>query len=91
MRNVHANVGAFNLNGWMYSVVEAWAWGRSDEELVDRSPSPWDDATRRPSHADKRKALQREVLREEIRAMLARRPSQAEIEEWAERLLRLAG
>jgi hypothetical protein len=55
-----------SLNGWMYRVVEAWAWGRSEEELVDRSPSPWDDATRRPSHADERKALQREVLRTEL-------------------------
>jgi hypothetical protein len=91
VRNLLANAGCFNLNGWMYSVVEAWAWGRSDEALVDRSASPWDDVTRRPSHADKRKALQREVLREEIRAILAKRPRGAEIEEWAERLLRLVG
>jgi hypothetical protein len=91
VRNLEANVGCFNLNGWMYSVVEAWAWGRSDEQLVDRRVSPWDDDPRRPSHADKRKALQREVLREEIRAILASRPAAAEIEELAERLLRLAG
>jgi hypothetical protein len=91
VRNLRANVGCFNLNGWMDSMVEAWAWGRSDEELVDRKDSPWDDATRRPSHADKRKALQREVLRGEIRAILASRPGQGEIEELAERLLRLAG
>jgi DDE superfamily endonuclease len=91
VRNLAANVGCFNLNGWMYSMVEAWAWGRSDEELVDRRSSPWDDDTRRPSHADKRKALQREVLREEIRTILAGRPGEAEIEELTERLLRLAG
>jgi hypothetical protein len=90
VRNLHANVGCFNLNGWMYSLVEAWAWQRSDEELVDRSSSPWDDATRRPSHADKRKALQREVLREEIQAMLASRPGPEEIAEMAERLVGLA-
>src|SRR6202030_138939 len=53
LRNVYANVGAFNLNSWMYSAVEAWAWERPAEELVDRSRSPWDDATRRPSHQDK--------------------------------------
>jgi hypothetical protein len=35
-------------------------------ELVNRSASLWDDEPRRPSHADKRKALQREVLRGEI-------------------------
>ena len=32
------------------------------------SRSPWDTEERRPSHADKRKALQREILREEIQA-----------------------
>ena len=40
-------------------------------ELVDRSASPWDDGPRRPSHADKRKALQREVLRGEIEEALS--------------------
>jgi hypothetical protein len=63
VRNVWANVGAFNVNGWLYSAVEAWAWQRSHEELVDRRACPWDKAQRRASHADKRKALQRHVLR----------------------------
>src|SRR5581483_3216583 len=58
LRNVYANAGAFNLCGWMYSAVEAWAWDRPDETLVDRSRSPWGAERRRPSHADKRKALQ---------------------------------
>jgi len=70
LRNVWANVGAFNVNGWMYSVVEAWAWARPACELVDRRDSPWDDPDRRPSHADKRKALQRETLRSETLAIL---------------------
>jgi hypothetical protein len=91
VRNLDANGGCFNLNGWMYSLVEAWAWERSDEELVDRSNSPWDDSARRPSHADKRKALQREVLREEMQALVASGPGEAELREWAERVLRLAG
>jgi hypothetical protein len=90
LRNLYANVGAFNLNGWMHTTVEAWAWERSEEELVDRSGSPWDDPTRRPSHADKRKALQREVLRQEIEAALAGRPSKQRLRELAERLLELA-
>jgi SRSO17 transposase len=90
VRNRHANVGCFNLNGWMYSVVEAWSWGRSDEELVDRGPSPWDDASRRPSHADKRKALQREILRGAIEAVLAQPTDPQRFRELAETLLRLA-
>jgi len=62
---VHANVGAFNVNGWLYTAVEAWAWQQSHEELVDRRACPWDKQERRPSHADKRKALQRRMLRAE--------------------------
>ena len=68
VRNVYASIGAFAVNLTLYSVVEAWAWARAEEELVDRSRSPWDTEERRPSHADKRKALQREILREEIQA-----------------------
>lgn len=90
LRNIYANVGAFNLNGWMYSTVEAWAWERSEEELVDRSRSPWDAQPRRPSHADKRKALQREVLRQEIEAVLSEPPNPQRYRELAEQLLALA-
>jgi hypothetical protein len=89
LRNVYANVGAFNLNGWMYSAVEAWAWHKPDEGLVDRSQSPWDDEPRRPSHADKRKALRRQVLRQEIEAVLAGPPETERFREVAERLLAL--
>ena len=52
--------------------------------------SPWDEECRRPSHADKRKALQRQVLREEIRAVLTGRPTEEEIQNVVERLLDLA-
>jgi hypothetical protein len=90
VRNLTANVGCFNLNGWMYSVVEAWAWQRSDEELVQRSSSPWDDGSRRPSHADKRKALRREVLRQEMAAVLNERSHGESFRKLAERLLVLA-
>jgi hypothetical protein len=90
LRNVYANVGAFNLNGWLHTVVETWAWERRQEELVDRRPSPWDDPLRRPSHADKRKVLQREVLRREIEAVLVGPPEWQRFRELAEKLLDLA-
>lgn len=90
VRNVWANVGAFNLNAWMYSVVELWAWEGSHEELVDRRASPWDEADRRPSHADKRRALQREMLRAEIQAVLAAGPDEEGFRRLAEQLLSMA-
>jgi DDE superfamily endonuclease len=90
VRDVYANVGAFNLCCWMYTAVEAWAWDRPDEEIVDRSKSPWDDPDRRASHADKRKALQVQVLRAEIDEALSDAPNAERIRELAERLLALA-
>jgi hypothetical protein len=88
--NVHSNVGCFNLNLWLYTLVEVWAWNQPEERLVDRSASPWDREPRRPSHADKRKALQREVLQGEIEAALVGRPTKEEIRALTQRLLDLA-
>ena len=85
--NVYASIGAFAVNLLWYSVVEAWAWARCEEALVDRGRSPWDREERRPSHADKRKALQREILREEIRAALGEEATAPEFHDLATRLL----
>jgi hypothetical protein len=62
LRKVWSNVGAFNLGLWVNSLVELWAWKRGRGSLVDRRESPWDDAARRASHGDRRKALQQELL-----------------------------
>lgn len=62
LRNVWANVGAWHIILWMHTLVEMWAWGRSAQELTDRSDSPWDDTTRRPSHANRCKALRQQCL-----------------------------
>jgi hypothetical protein len=90
VRNVYASIGAFTVNLVLYSVVEAWAWARAEEELVDRRGSPWDTEDRRPSHADKRKAVQSDILRMEIQAALAERTKREEFQALAMRLLHLA-
>jgi len=90
VRNLYASIGAFAVNLTWYSVVEAWAWAQAEAALVDRSQCPWDDEPRRPSHADKRKALQREILRAEIQAALGGRPDGPEFQQFANRLLDLA-
>jgi hypothetical protein len=90
VRNLDSNVGCFNLNLWMYSLVEVWAWDKDEERLADRSRRPWDQEPRRPSHQDKRKALQREMLRGEISDALAGTPDKQTIRALAERLLDLA-
>lgn len=91
VRFLWANVGAFHVCLWVFTMTEAWAWDRAEEGLVDhRSASPWDDDPRRPSHADKRRAWRRELLAEEIRAVLRPGVTEREIAAAAERLLSLA-
>ncbi len=72
LRKVWANVGAFNLGLWVNNLVELWAWDREASSLVDRSQSPWDDAERRASHGDRRKALQQELLDSEFQRCVIR-------------------
>lgn len=90
VRNVYACIGAFTVNLTLSSVVEAWAWDGAEEELVDRRRCPWDSEARRPSHADKRKALQREILRGEIQAVMGPQADPAELQELGLHLLDLA-
>jgi hypothetical protein len=91
VRFVRANVGAFHVCLWTFTLTEAWAWDRVTEGLVGhRSASPWDDQPRRPSHADKRRAWRRELLGEEIRAVLRPGVTELEIQAAAERMLNLA-
>jgi hypothetical protein len=90
VRFVWANIGAFHVCLWTFTMTEAWAWCRPEDELVDRGASPWDDPNRRPSHADKRRAWRLALLREEIQAVLRPGVSESEIAAAAERLLSLA-
>lgn len=92
LRNVYANIGALNMNLWLNTMVEVWAWDKPEFQLVDRSASPWDNKPRRPSHADKREALQQELLQEEFEAVLGAEVNPGEIRALVERLVRrLAG
>ena len=66
VRNIWTNVAVFHMNLWMHTLVELWAWRRRHGQLCDRSDSPWDDADRRPSHANRRKALRELILQTEL-------------------------
>ena len=91
VRFVRASVGAFHIGLWTFTLTEAWAWKRDEQELAGhRSASPWDDVARRPSHADKRRAWRRELLGNEIRAVLRPGVTEQELQAAAERLLNLA-
>ena len=66
LRNYWANIAAFHVTLWWYTLIELWAWHKPQEELTDRSASPWDKEPRRPSHADRRNALRRQCLANEF-------------------------
>jgi hypothetical protein len=89
LRKVWANVGAFNLGLWVNSLVELWGWGRGKSSLVDRSESPWDDAERRASHGDRRKALQQELLDSEFRRCDVSGPGSRKIRELFQAVVKL--
>jgi hypothetical protein len=90
VRYLWANLGVWHLNLWMHTLVELWAWNQRKAVLCDRSASPWDDPDRRPSHADRRKALRRTMLRAEYLALARRWLLPRSIRAMAQRLAQLA-
>jgi hypothetical protein len=90
VRNLWCNIGAFHLNLWSHTLVELWSWHRSHHTLCDRSSSPWDDPTRRPSHADRRKALRQATIREELKRLLLRHVNKRKLRTYIQRLAQLA-
>jgi len=69
LRNYWANIAAYHLTLWLHTLVELWAWYRDHAALSDRSASPWDKPERRPSHADRCKALRSCCIRSAFRAV----------------------
>jgi hypothetical protein len=90
VRNIWTNIGVFNLNLWVHTLVECWAWDKDEKSIRDRSDSPWDDPKRRPSHADRRKALRRAILGNQYSSLSASQRKSSRIRALYERLLQLA-
>ena len=90
VRNIWTNVAVYHLNLWMHTLVELWAWDKKHEELCDRTDSPWDDVDRRPSHANRRKALRRSIMRNELSAVTVAWRLPRKIITLAEHLMNLA-
>lgn len=91
VRNIWTNVAVYHLNLWMHTLVELWAWDRSHPALCDRRDSPWDDAERRPSHANRRKALRQAILRNELSTLTHAWRLPQKIIQLAKSLMALAG
>ena len=90
VRNIWTNLAVYHLNLWIHTLVELWSWSRPRGEICDRRQSPWDDTDRRPSHADRRKALQRQIMEHELSTLAAVQPLPRKILQLAQRLMDLA-
>jgi hypothetical protein len=90
VRNIWTNIAVFNLNLWVHTLVECWSWEKRVESIRDRGDCPWDDPERRPSHADRRKALRREILQNEYRSLSTSHRCSSKIRELYHLLLQLA-
>jgi hypothetical protein len=86
VRNLWANIAVFHLTLWVHTLIELWAWNQSHAQLCDRRTSPWDDPTRRPSHADRRNALRRRCLETEFSRLTAILPTKRKINQLLKRL-----
>jgi hypothetical protein len=90
VRNVWSNVGCWHLNQWLYTLVELCCWDVNKSELTDRRARPWDNPDRRPSHADRRRSISREMLQKQFLAALPRTPNNRKFHMLFEALVALA-
>jgi hypothetical protein len=58
-------------------------------ELTDRRARPWDNPERRPSHADRRRHISREMLHKQFQAALPRTPDHQQFRQLFEALIAL--
>jgi hypothetical protein len=90
VRNIWTNVAVYHMNLWMHTLVELWAWNRTHKQLCDRRDSPWDDTKRRPSHANRRKALRQLIMQTELSTITKTNSLPRKIVHLARRLMALA-
>jgi hypothetical protein len=90
VRNVWSNLGCWHLNQWLYTLVELCCWDTDKSELSDRRARSWDNADRRPSHADRRRSISRHMLQEQFLAALPPTPNNRKFHSVFEALLDLA-
>ena len=74
VRNVWSSVACWHLNQWLYALVELCCWDVPKSKLADRRGRSWDNPDRRPSHADRRRWISREMLHKQFLAALPDAP-----------------
>lgn len=90
VRNVWASVACWNLCLWLHTLTELWCWRRSGTTLKQRADRPWDQPSRRPSHADRLKTLRKHVLNESFSRLPRAQRTKRKIQSLFTALTRLA-
>ena len=90
VRNLYSSIGCWNLNGWMHTLVELCCWDEDKSVLTDRTDRPWDNPDRRPSHADRRRRISREMLQKQFFAALPYAPQRQKLRSLFNDMLALA-
>jgi hypothetical protein len=90
VRNVWSNIGCWHLNGWLYALVELCSWDAEKSALTDRTGRPWDNPNRRPSHADRKRSISRQMMHQQFLATLPNAPNNHKIRRLFEHLMTLA-
>ena len=76
--------------GWMDTLVELCCWDEDKSVLTDRTDRPWDNPDRRPSHADRRRRISREMLQKQFFAALPYAPQRQKLRPLFNDMLALA-
>jgi hypothetical protein len=74
----------------MFTWVELATWDEDKSKLTDRGDRPWDNPARRPSHADRKRAISREMLRKQFLAALPDIPDRHKLRTLFDRLIAFA-
>lgn len=90
VRNVWSSIGCWNLNHWMFTLVELCCWDQKKTKLTNRSDRPWDNADRRPSHADRKRSIRKEMLEKQFLTGLPTSPDRRKFARLVKDLIRLA-
>lgn len=90
VRNVWSNIACWHLNQWLYTIVELCSWEKPHRSLSNRADRPWDNPSRRPSHADRRGTITKEMLKNQFLNALPATPIPRKIHTLFKQLISLA-
>jgi hypothetical protein len=90
VRFVWANIGAFQVSLWTFTMTETWSWVAEGGKAVGPLGLASGQGVAPPEPRGKRRAWRRALPGEEIRAVLRPGVTEAEIQNKADRMLNLA-